>query len=108
MSTEAVKKFLDLAQADSDLRDKVKTVVNERGEESSFELVELAASHGCEFTATELAEYVVSMNAGAELSEVELESVAGGIVDIRAIMGSRKSYFSPILMSKRKTADPDK
>lgn len=48
MSTDAVKKFLELAQANSELNDQMKTVVAERGEESSFELVELAASHDCE------------------------------------------------------------
>jgi predicted ribosomally synthesized peptide with nif11-like leader len=108
MSTDAVKKFLDLAQADSGLREQVSKVVAERGEESSFELVELAATHGCEFTATELIEYVATRKAGAELSEAELEAVAGGITDIRAILGRQENFFTPNLMSKRKTADPDK
>jgi hypothetical protein len=45
---------------------------------------------------------------GAELSEAELETVAGGITDIRAILGRQENFFTPRLMTKRKTADPDK
>ncbi len=51
MSTDAVKKFLELAQANSELNDQMKTVVAERGEESSFELVELAAQKPAKKTA---------------------------------------------------------
>ncbi len=108
MSTDAVKKFLEMAQADSELRNQVSAVVAERGEESSFELVELAARFGCEFTATELVEYISKSNAGAELSEAELETVAGGITNLRTLLGRQAGFFTPSLTTKRQTSDPDK
>lgn len=106
MSTDAVKKFLDLAQSDTDLNEQMRKVVADRGEESSFELVELAAGHDCEFTATELVEYLAAGKANAELSEAELETVSGGISYLRTLLGRRANIFTPSLMTKRKKADP--
>ena len=106
MSTDAVKKFLELAQANSELNNQMKTVVAERGEESSFELVELAASHDCEFTATELVEYLTAGKAKAELSDADLETVTGGISYLRTLLGRRANIFSPSLMTKREQSDP--
>ena len=108
MSTEAVTKFLELAQADAGLGDQVKAVIAERGEESSFELVELAAKHGWDFTATELIECLAAGNTNAELSDAELETVAGGISYLRTLLGRRENLFGISLLSKRKTADPDR
>ncbi len=115
MSTEAVRKFLELAQQDADLLGKVKVAVAERGEASSFELVELAAGYGCEFTATELVEHLVGGDVGPiELSDAELEAVTGGLtgavggtMDIRTHLGRIKKTMTPDLMTKRETAEPD-
>ena len=108
MSAEGVKKFLELAQLDDQLMDKIMMAVTERGEEASFELVELAAGYGYEFNATELIETLASGDAGLELSEAELEAVSGGILDIRGALGRIKKTITPSLMDARKTADPEK
>jgi predicted ribosomally synthesized peptide with nif11-like leader len=108
MSTDAVKKFFQLAQQDAELLDRIKSAVAERGEESSFELVELASGYGCEFTATELVEYFATGNGGLELSEAELEAVSGGILDIRGTLGRMASILKPSLMTKRETEPPEK
>ena len=101
MSSEGVKKFLELAQLDVELMDKVKTAVTERGEASSFELVEMAAGYGYEFTATELVEHLASGDAEVELSEAELEVVTGGVLDVRGTLGRIKKTIIPSLMTKR-------
>jgi len=103
MSAEAVKRFLALAQTDGELLNKVKTAVAERGEESGFEVVEIAAGYGCEFTATELAEHLAAGNLDLELSESELEAVTGGIMNVRLKGGRIKKTISPGLMATRKT-----
>lgn len=102
MSIEAVTKFLEKAHTDAALGDQVKTVIAERGEESSFELVELAAKHDFEFTATEFMQCVAAGKADAELSESELETVAGGISYLRTILGRRDNPFGTNLMNARK------
>jgi predicted ribosomally synthesized peptide with nif11-like leader len=108
MSIEAVTKFLEQAQTDDALGNRVKTVITERGAESSFELVELAAKHNFEFTATELMECLAGGKVNTELSEVELENVAGGISYLRTLLGRRDNPIGSFLADKRKTADPDK
>jgi predicted ribosomally synthesized peptide with nif11-like leader len=107
MSTDGVKKFFELTQTDTALMDKVKATVAERGEESSFELVELAAGYDCKFTATELVEHLASGDAGVELSEAELEVVAGGVLDVRGTLGRMAKIISPSLMTKREKEEPD-
>lgn len=114
MSSDAVRKFLELARNDADLLNKVKDAVAERGEASSFELVEIAAGYGYEFTATQLVEHLVSDSAETvELSEAELEAVtggltstAGGTTNIRTALGRIKKTITPGLMTKRET-EPD-
>ena len=108
MSVEAVTKFLELANSDAGLGDQVRAVIAERGEESSFELVELAAKHNCEFTATEFMECLAAGKANSELSEAELETVAGGITYLRTLLGRQSIPFNIGLTTKRQTSDPDK
>lgn len=113
MSVDAVRKFFELAHQDADLLKKVKDAVAKRGEASSFELVEIAAGYGCEFTATELVEHLVGTNAATvELSGAELETVTGGLTgtigartDIRTFLGRIEKTLTPGLMTKRET-DP--
>lgn len=106
MSTEAVKKFVGMALQDAELLNKLKAVVAERGEESSFEIVRMAEGYGCDFTATELVEYLAEGKTDLELSEAELETVTGGMTDVRTSLGRIKKTMSPGLMTKRAT-EPD-
>jgi predicted ribosomally synthesized peptide with nif11-like leader len=114
MSADAVRKFLELARQDAALLGKVREAVAKRGEASSFELVEIAAEYGCEFTATELVGHLTSASAETiELSEAELEAVTGGLTsttggtaDIRTTLGRIKKTMTPGLMTKRET-EPD-
>lgn len=107
MSIQAVTKFLEKAHADTALGDQVKSVIAERGEESSFELVELAAKHDFEFTATEFMQCVATGNANAELSEAELEAVAGGISYLRTILGRKDNPFGDgIMLPREKDTGP--
>ena len=108
MGAEGVKKFLDLAQLDDQLMNKILVAVSERGEEASFELVELAAGYGYEFTATELIETIASGDTGLELSEAELEAVTGGILNIRGSLGRIQKTITPSLMTKRESEPPEK
>lgn len=114
MSVDSVRKFLELAQKDTDLLNKVKGAVAERGEASSFELVDMAAGYGYRFTATELVEHLVHNNVdGVELSDAELEAVTGGLtggiggaMDIRAHLGRIKKTMTPGLMINREKEPP--
>ena len=116
MSADSVRKFLELAHKDSELLKRIKGAVADRGEASSFELVDLAAGYGYQFTATELVEQLVGMDLEeVELSEVELEAVTGGLTsgtgspgDIRAHLGRIKKTMTPGLMTKRESEPPEK
>lgn len=107
MSAHSVNEFFERAVRDPDLMEKIKAAVAERGEESSFEIVDLAAEHGFEFTATELVEHLAEGNSEVELSGAELETVTGGVTDIRSSLGRIKKTLNPGLMTNRKT-EPDK
>ena len=116
MSTDSVRKFLELAHHDPELLKKIKGAVAERGEASSFELVDLAAGYGYQFTATELVEHLVGNEVEeVELSEVELEAVTGGLTggsgssgSVSAHLGRIKKTMTPGLMTKRESEPPEK
>ena len=64
MSEEQLKAFLEKVKGDKSLQDKLKAA------KSTEDVVSIAKEHGYEFTADKI----------AELSEEELEGVAGGTV----------------------------
>lgn len=81
MSTEAVGKFLDEIAQNKQLGDEIRNMIAEREEQAAFELVDFAGKRGYEFTATELRQHLAGMQKKTvELSDVELESVAGGLL----------------------------
>jgi len=69
MSNENLDQFIQKVTDDEQLQARI-------GEEIDIDsLIALGAEHGCEFTAEDLAENV-------ELSDEELDSVAGGLVNL--------------------------
>ena len=73
MSKESLDQFIQKVTDDEQLQARI-------GEEMDADsLIALGAEHGCEFTADDL-------TAGAELSDEELDGVAGGL-GIRQIRG---------------------
>jgi predicted ribosomally synthesized peptide with nif11-like leader len=79
MSAEAVKTFFEKLDADEFLQrelaesadDAIRNVVREA-------LIDMASKHGCEFTGEDLAQHLDSVS--EELSDEDLERVAGGII----------------------------
>ncbi|MGE4634130.1 MAG: Nif11-like leader peptide family RiPP precursor [Arenicellales bacterium] len=81
MSKENLDQFIQKVTDDEQLQSRI-------GEEIDADsLIALGAEHGCEFTADDL-------TAGAELSDKELDGVAGGAAYIKdAGIGRRGSKF---------------
>ena len=85
MSAETVRVFLDKVAEDSALQAEVETMIQDKGEGqmvSTGDLVAAGSRHGFEFTAEELRDEIVRQRgetAGRELSEEEMEGVAGGM-----------------------------
>ena len=69
MSLEQLKTFLEKVKGDSNLQDKLKAA------KSPEDVVGIAKEHGHEFTADNM----------SQLSEAELEGVAGGVVHTNTI-----------------------
>ena len=114
MSAERAAEFLDLVAKDADLGKEVRAVIAEREEQAAFELVQLAASKGFEFTATELRQYLAALKEETtELTEAELQAVAGGLltnlgrISIRTLLGRQESLLDVRSATKRKTSDPE-
>ena len=111
MSAEAVTKFLDHVAKDNELGEEIRGIIAEREEQAAFELVDFAANRGYEFTATELRKHLADLQQKtAELSEAELEAVAGGLMtnlgrtSIRILMG-RKAFSDVRASRKRRKKD---
>ena len=98
MSAEAVNRFLGRVSGDPKLQARVKSAIAERGEAAAFELVEMATELGFSFTATELGEHLAKHPGEIELSEAELETVAGGL-----LMARRKDDENLVVKRRKKT-----
>jgi predicted ribosomally synthesized peptide with nif11-like leader len=110
MSAESVAKFLDQVARDKELGKEVRAVIAEREEQAAFELVDFAGKRGYEFTATELRQHLAGLqDKTVELTEAELEAVAGGLItnlgrlSIRTLLGRRDDPNSLRAARKRKT-----
>ena len=78
MSKENLEQFIQKVTSSEELQTRI-------GEEIDAEsLIALGAEHGCEFTAEDLAE-------NAELSDEELDSVAGGMLSVNTNVSSYTS-----------------
>jgi predicted ribosomally synthesized peptide with nif11-like leader len=82
MSIENLKEYARRCAADPDLRDKAKSIgaTNVPGQ------IEHAESMGLHWTASDLVEFQKEMQAEGELSEEDLEQVAGGLVTTTAAL----------------------
>jgi predicted ribosomally synthesized peptide with nif11-like leader len=113
MSAEAVARFLDQVAKDKELGSDVRVIIADREEEAAFEIVDFARERGFEFTATELRKHLAGLQQKTvELSEAELEAVAGGLmtnlgrISIRTLLGRREMPPSGVRSSKkRRTTD---
>lgn len=80
MSKEAIKEFYDFVQTKPDLQNQLNSLLNDR-EVMLAKAVEIGQQNNFSFTASELAEVIAELEAsaeGAELSDEQLETVAGG------------------------------
>lgn len=78
MSQALVLKFIELAEAEPNLRNQLETA------SSTKELQQIAASHGYDFTEQEIItvfqeQGILAVEEESSLSEEELEAVAGGV-----------------------------
>ena len=98
MTFLAVNDFFKKVGEDPELRSTVEAALIGRPIAAAFEIVDIARAHGCDFSATELREYLAAGAADAELSDQQLEAVAGGILSIRALnlAGIRKIRMLPL------------
>ena len=71
MSKEAVEQFVTQIADSEELRTQIEGQLDSDGEMSMDELIELGAAYGCDFSVDDL-------NEAAELSDEELNCVAGG------------------------------
>jgi len=76
---ENVKKFYDALSSDETMRDRAKALNGEQKDEATVaaEIVAFAKSEGYDFTAEDLTAFVSTQK--TELSDEELEAVAGGV-----------------------------
>lgn len=87
MSREDARSFLERLQRDPSLRDATAPVL--QADATVEQVIAVAASHGLSFTARELTEAMRDRRPSAakeELTDADLEGVAGGMVDKRAVM----------------------
>ena len=98
MSFQAITSFFGQVSGDSDLEKQVQTALDNRAGAAAFEIVDIAKARWCSFTATELREYLAAQSPDSELSEDQLEAVAGGILKLRSLnlVGLRKIRMLPL------------
>jgi predicted ribosomally synthesized peptide with nif11-like leader len=77
MSTKAVLAFVDQINESDELQARCKEVVE--GSEDPRELVAMGKEHGHEFTVAEVVSFFKELAEDSELSDDELEEVAGGV-----------------------------
>ncbi len=79
MSTRSVVEFLTAVTTDAQLQDELRRVVS-GSTEAGPAIADVARRHGHDFDVTELSEVVETLNraGSSELSDQELDSVAGG------------------------------
>ncbi len=83
MSKENLEQFIQQISASEELQTRIGDKIDTES------LIALGAEHGCEFTAEDLAEH-------AELSDEELDGVAGGGIASRAVTRWRLRRFEKL------------
>lgn len=94
MSIESISQFLSMVSADSALKEKLAAITD------SVNFIQIAEDSGYNFTLEDLQAYIAQHNNG-ELSEDELEAVAGGhsfnIGNIRSLLNLSSLPNLPII-----------
>ena len=104
MSQENLSQFVSQIAESEDLRTEIEGHLDDDGEMSIEELIELGAVYGCEFTAEDLLDT-------AELSDEELDGVAGGLT-VEPIgsgrSGSRVKFdIGPVFRNSSASIEPN-
>jgi predicted ribosomally synthesized peptide with nif11-like leader len=97
MSMDAVEAFFEKAKGDPGLQAEIAETIDGVEEYGCCTLADLAVRHGFEFTAVELHEAIEELRDyldGRELTDEDLEAVAGGSPDF-APMSLRVPFFVP-------------
>lgn len=94
MPYDAVIGFLEKVADTPPLQIRVRAAIAERGDFAAHELVEVAASFGFHFTATEFREALLAGGASFELSETELTTVVGGVAGLSRVKAPSSSGIS--------------
>ena len=105
MPHDAVIGFLEKVADNPPLQKLVREAIAERGDFASHELVEVAASQGFHFTATELRKTLSEGGVPLELSEQELSTVAGGAASFSRMVAP-VTESNPAPMSTPPLTDP--
>jgi predicted ribosomally synthesized peptide with nif11-like leader len=96
MSQEVVKAFFDKVEVDNALnvsyKELVKGMANDKLDQdrATTKVVQFASTHGFEFAANDLSAFTRSMSQG-ELSDEDLEAVAGGLSVVWILLGTTKT-----------------
>ena len=81
MSKESLEQFMEKVGSDDELRASIESQLDSDGNVSMDVLIALGAENGCEFTTEDLTQNV-------ELSDEELDAVAGGSVTLENLAAS--------------------
>ena len=81
MSKESLEQFMEKVGSDDELRVSIESQLDSDGNVSMDVLIALGAENGCEFTTEDLTQNV-------ELSDEELDAVAGGSVTLENLAAS--------------------
>src|SRR5262245_45674178 len=93
MSTEAVTKFLARLAEDSALQQQARSLAKD-AQDPAAAAVDLGAKHGFQFTAAEFLKIVQPVQTGdAELSDADLDPVAGGLQKISYSLADAGAIF---------------
>ena len=79
MQREAIEKFYEIIAQDEALQARMREATDEAGFQDLA--IKLGGEHGCDFTREELSAHMNALQASmdSELSEADLEQVAGGL-----------------------------
>ena len=83
MSQESLGQFMDKVGSNEELRASIENQLDREGNISVDVLITLGAENGCDFTAEDLTQTV-------ELSDQELDGVAGGMLSVYTNVSSYK------------------
>ena len=94
MSKESLEQFMEKVGSDDELRSSIESQLDSDGNISVDALIAFGADNGCDFTVDDL-------EGAAELSDKQLEGVAGGSYTDAAARGAKRAVKVHVAFSKR-------